>query len=343
MFKRKPILAGNSDLNQAHLIFDLVGSPTNENMPGWNLLPGCEGVKQFPPKTGNLAQVFREQGSSAISLLKELLTLDWRKRINAIDALKHPYFKTDPRPARPEDLPTFQDSHELDRRGARGHKAALPPAPAGGTVGLGPNGERLGQPGGPPPPPPGMPHGQWPNGDRHDRHGYDRVPGPPPGVRGGGYDRDYDRRGGRSGGRQQWHDDRQRGYDSGPRHNQHPLPPPPGEGRHPLPQPPLQFRGADPLRDPGRDRGPRPTNNKDSYVPSYNRDRVSKERDELPTREVRRGSHDSREGRPPSRDERGRREEYWDRDRGAQRKTRSRSPDRRDRERAHRERDVYRR
>jgi len=60
MFKQKPILAGTSDLNQAQIIFDLVGSPTEENMPGWSSLPGCEGVKSFVPRQSTLAQVFRE-------------------------------------------------------------------------------------------------------------------------------------------------------------------------------------------------------------------------------------------------------------------------------------------
>lgn len=60
MFKGKPILSGTSDLNQAHIIFNLVGSPTEENMPGWSSLPGCEGVRTFQPKRGNLDEVFRE-------------------------------------------------------------------------------------------------------------------------------------------------------------------------------------------------------------------------------------------------------------------------------------------
>jgi hypothetical protein len=60
MFKGKPILAGNSDLNQAELIFNLVGTPTEENMPGWSQLPGCEGVKNFGIKRGNLHAVFKE-------------------------------------------------------------------------------------------------------------------------------------------------------------------------------------------------------------------------------------------------------------------------------------------
>ena len=141
MFKGRPILAGNSDLNQAQQIFELVGSPNDENMPGWSDLPGCEGVKDFDFRRGNLPTVFREQGSLAISLLSELLKLDWRKRVNAIDALKHPYFHSPPLPARSGDLPQFEDSHELDRRKFRGQKQALPPAPAGGSVGMGPNGQ----------------------------------------------------------------------------------------------------------------------------------------------------------------------------------------------------------
>ncbi|PYI10100.1 Pkinase-domain-containing protein [Aspergillus sclerotiicarbonarius CBS 121057] len=139
MFKGKPILSGNSDLNQAHLIFNLVGSPTEESMPGWTLLPGCEGVKNFGNRPGNLCEVFKDsQSPTAISLLSELLKLDWRKRINAMDALKHPYFFSPPLPARPGELPSFEDSHELDRRRFRGQR---PPAPAGGSIGIGgPNG-----------------------------------------------------------------------------------------------------------------------------------------------------------------------------------------------------------
>ncbi|KAB8214376.1 kinase-like domain-containing protein [Aspergillus novoparasiticus] len=140
MFKGKPILAGTSDLNQAQLIFNLVGTPSEENMPGWSSLPGCEGVKSFGSKPGNLSEVFKEQNPAAISLLGELLKLDWRKRINAIDALKHPYFSNHPLPAHPGELPYFEDSHEFDRRRFRGQRAVMPPAPAGGSVGMGPNG-----------------------------------------------------------------------------------------------------------------------------------------------------------------------------------------------------------
>ncbi|KAJ5033496.1 uncharacterized protein L3040_008611 [Drepanopeziza brunnea f. sp. 'multigermtubi'] len=131
----KPILSGDSDANQLKIIFDLMGTPTDENMPEFRSLPGAEGMS-FAPHASTLAQRFRAYGSGAISLLNELLKLDWKKRINAIDALKHPYFRNVPLPAQPGDLPTFEDSHELDRRKFRSLKAAPPPAPKGGTVGM---------------------------------------------------------------------------------------------------------------------------------------------------------------------------------------------------------------
>ena len=60
MFKRKPILSGKSDVNQAEIIFELVGSPNEQNMPGWKDLPGCEGVRQWDKRQGNLRQRFAE-------------------------------------------------------------------------------------------------------------------------------------------------------------------------------------------------------------------------------------------------------------------------------------------
>ncbi|OOQ87575.1 Serine/threonine-protein kinase bur1 [Penicillium brasilianum] len=180
MFKGKPILSGSSDLNQTQLIFSLVGTPTEENMPGWSSLPGCDGVKSFGHKPGNLSQVFKDLSPVAVSLLTELLKLDWRKRINAIDALKHPYFTTPPLPAKPGEIPHYQDSHELDRKKFRDQRAPMPPAPAmgstdptsnGGWTGPGsrpdsrnsnhsriPGAARGGRPNGPP----GVPHRRGP-------------------------------------------------------------------------------------------------------------------------------------------------------------------------------------
>lgn len=134
MYKGKPILPGQSDLDQAHRIFKLCGSPNERNMPGWGSLPGCDGVRNFGPYPRSMEHQFSDMGSAGVSLLTELLTLDPRKRINAIDGLKHEYFTALPLPAKPSEIPKFEESHELDRR--RRHQR-IPPAPAGGTVGVG--------------------------------------------------------------------------------------------------------------------------------------------------------------------------------------------------------------
>ncbi|EHL01695.1 putative Serine/threonine-protein kinase BUR1 [Glarea lozoyensis 74030] len=139
MLVGKPILAGDSDQNQLKIIFDLVGSPTEDTMPRWRSLPNAEGLN-VPPRAPTLFQRFREYGSSACNLLQVLLTLDYQTRWNALDALQHEYFRTEPLPAKPGDIPIFESSHELDRRKVRGQKAGLPPAPKGGTVGMGPTG-----------------------------------------------------------------------------------------------------------------------------------------------------------------------------------------------------------
>ena len=315
MFKGRPILPGNSDVNQAQLIFDLIGSPTEDNMPGWSSLPGLEGVQSFQYRNGTLTQAFREQGSSFISLLGELLKLDWHKRINAMDALHHPYFKNDPLPAKPGEIPQFQESHELDRKKFREQKANPPPAPAGGTVGMGPAGDST--------------NGIVPpnyQGQFRPRGG------------GGGYHND-----------QQTCLPRQNGFDNrfpGPqREFRGPAPlsgsqPPPGRrpgwapeanGLPPRPPPPSnagwmgQAHRINGLRDdprgrpPARDRGG--ASQVDTYIPSYaiNRDDGRRHRDD-----------------GQRRDDRADRIRQGDRDPG---RRRSRSPDReRDRNR-----DIYRR
>lgn len=55
----KPILAGESDSHQLDMIWDLLGTPTDENMPGWKSLPGGEHLSPRP-RPGNMQNRFRE-------------------------------------------------------------------------------------------------------------------------------------------------------------------------------------------------------------------------------------------------------------------------------------------
>ncbi|KAK3673582.1 serine/threonine protein kinase, CMGC, CDC2/CDK sub [Recurvomyces mirabilis] len=334
MFEHRPILEGRTDVDQCHKIFALVGSPTDDSMPGWSELPGCEGHKTFEASRGNITDRFGHAiGQEGLDLLKKLLRLDWRTRINAIDALQHEYFKTQPYPSRPEDIPRYEDSHELDAR-RRGHEKQrnLPPAPAGGTVGMGPD-EWNGS--GPPPYRNG--HGY---GERAPRDYRDRGPAPPP--------RGYDDRRGRPppadappARQPEWRRDRDRDRMAAPT-NGHALPPRPTD----LPPRP----NMPPARDVPPPRAGARAPDTDVYIPDYSSaDR--KARPPPPPRDgydrARRGSRENAyrdadappppprayrdvDGPPRYRDDRDRdRERDRERDRGGyERRTRSRSPDR---------------
>ncbi|QIW99016.1 hypothetical protein AMS68_004534 [Peltaster fructicola] len=294
MYERKPILEGRTDVDQCVRIFQLIGSPTDETMPGWHKLPGCEGQNQWDYKKGDIDQRFGSRMSkTGLELLKKMLCLDWRKRVNAIDALAHPYFTTAPLPADPSQLPTYKDSHELDSR-KRGHnkERALPAAPAGGTVGMGPDEQVYGQD--------AYGNGNG-NGYGYDRQRRDRGPSSnyPP--------RPDDRYGAPTNGTRQpaWRQDQERERARAAPANGHALPPRPNG----LPNRP----------DTGPPRGPpgRTNGSADTYVPRYG----DRSRDD--------GYERSRQTyRDPDAPDR-RRDQYSARDdRDYQRRTRSRSPER---------------
>ncbi|KAG9247882.1 Serine/threonine-protein kinase bur-1 [Calycina marina] len=318
----KPILAGETDPHQLLIICELVGTPNEQSMPGWRRLPGAQGLN-LPIRTPTLSQRFREYGSGAISLLNDLLKLDWRKRSNAIDALQHPYFTSAPLPARPGDIPMFEESHELDRRKFRSQKAAPPPAPKGGTVGQGPNAGWNGEQNG------GDRRDTYDNYNRshknggryppHQRDHRNGLPPPPP--------LPDDRR-------PAWRRDDRGDRDRGDRPDTR-LPPRP---QVPLPDMPLPYDGGRSDRGSYRsqsrdiDRAPprRTAPNVDTYIPSYGPEsgrpsRGDRSRDDRYDDRPRR--RDERDDRRHERDHGRDRLDYGDdRSRGTRTRSRSQSP-----------------
>ncbi|CUM62690.1 uncharacterized protein PRCAT00000246001 [Priceomyces carsonii] len=114
LFTCKPILVGQTDSHQAQLVFNLVGPPniwvhasTLPNKLDFNIGLTCkrsleERFKGIMPPDG-------------INLLSGLLTLDPYKRLNALDALLHSFFLNNPLPLEPQELPKFEESHEIDK------------------------------------------------------------------------------------------------------------------------------------------------------------------------------------------------------------------------------------
>ncbi|KAH8110277.1 kinase-like domain-containing protein [Phellopilus nigrolimitatus] len=125
MFMRRPILPGNSDLDQLDKIWSICGSPNQQNWPDYDTLPGCEGQIRFRPQERRVKSVYDSLGKETCALLDRLLTLNPRERITATEALDHEYFWSDPLPADPKSLPTYESSHEFDQRGRR-HQQPMP-------------------------------------------------------------------------------------------------------------------------------------------------------------------------------------------------------------------------
>ena len=87
------IFKGFSEKEQVRKIFEILGTPTEKTYPMY--MKYSEWKKEtwevYYPK--NLKEILPTLSDDGIDLLKKLLELDPEKRINATDALEHPFFK----------------------------------------------------------------------------------------------------------------------------------------------------------------------------------------------------------------------------------------------------------
>lgn len=117
LFNKKPILTGKTDSHQCQLVFQMVGPPNTLNWPEAINLPnktelnvGMTCKRSLEARMGPLMN-----DAKGLDLLSGLLTLDPYKRLNATDGLNHEFFKTEPFPLEPNELPKFEESHEIDK------------------------------------------------------------------------------------------------------------------------------------------------------------------------------------------------------------------------------------
>ena len=86
LLRRSALLPGASDLDQLSKIFDVFGTPTQENWPNHNLLPDyCE--FRFCPGIP-LRDIFTAAGNDLIELLQGMFLLNPAKRLDAAQCLR---------------------------------------------------------------------------------------------------------------------------------------------------------------------------------------------------------------------------------------------------------------
>jgi len=133
---RIPYLPGESDMDQLKTIFRALGTPTEDDWPGHTKLPDYVPVGQF--QKAPLRDLFTAASADCLNLLGKCLLYEPRRRINAKEALNHPYFFALPNPTHPSKLPkppSTQSSRPLDELDGNTDPASTGP----GVKAAGPN------------------------------------------------------------------------------------------------------------------------------------------------------------------------------------------------------------
>jgi serine/threonine protein kinase len=120
LFIRKPLLPGNDANHQCELIFNLIGTPSEQDLMNIPNPRSRDKALRFAPRMGKPFDcVFRNYNPLGIDLLKRLLAFDPQQRITVEEALNHPYlaelyFPTDEPVTNPVSLFDFEfENHVL--------------------------------------------------------------------------------------------------------------------------------------------------------------------------------------------------------------------------------------
>ncbi|KAK1436665.1 hypothetical protein QVD17_02447 [Tagetes erecta] len=116
LFIGRPIMPGRTEVEQIHKIFKLCGSPSEEY---WNIskLPHATSFRPQHPYKRRIIETFQQHlPPSALDLLDTLLAIDPDARGTATSALASEFFRTEPLPCDPSELPVYPPSKEFDAR-----------------------------------------------------------------------------------------------------------------------------------------------------------------------------------------------------------------------------------
>ncbi|CAN6244723.1 unnamed protein product [Urochloa humidicola] len=118
----KPIMPGQTEIEQLHKIFKLCGSPSEEYWAKARL-PDVTLFKPQRPYRRKIAETFRDFPPAGLALLDTLLAIEPSARGTAASALDSDFFRTKPLACDPASLPKYPPSKEYDAK-LRGQQEA---------------------------------------------------------------------------------------------------------------------------------------------------------------------------------------------------------------------------
>lgn len=125
LFKREPLFPGDSDLDTLDKITTVLGTPTEENWPGVTELQDFvefNDISQGRP----FSEEFSALEQDAIDILEKMLKLCPTDRCTCTEALKMPYFTTEPFPTAPEFLPKVRGEGDVKKETSNGNTGGVP-------------------------------------------------------------------------------------------------------------------------------------------------------------------------------------------------------------------------
>ena len=92
---RKPLLPGSDVSHQLEVIFNLIGTPSDEDIDSIPNPRARDKVRRMPKRKGKPFELlFRDANPESVDLLKKMLIFNPNKRITIDEALRHPYLES---------------------------------------------------------------------------------------------------------------------------------------------------------------------------------------------------------------------------------------------------------
>ncbi|XBW35284.1 hypothetical protein QEN19_000852 [Hanseniaspora menglaensis] len=114
-FIKRPIFQGKTDIDQGHLIFQLMGKPDFDQWPTLKYLKQYEAHYSNKIYKGEYKEVFGKfLDAEGLDLFAKMMCLNPYKRITAAAALKHDWFNSVPVPSACLRFDKIMESHESD-------------------------------------------------------------------------------------------------------------------------------------------------------------------------------------------------------------------------------------